>query len=123
MNQAKARSLSVDEIVALYVENGQAQYDAIENEQTSRFNRLFKQMLALESELKSRGRDQRTALLPLLGRGNLQVRLNAAKATLTVAPAAARRELEAIRETGRHPQGPDAAGCLRSLNEGVFKPT
>lgn len=73
---------------------------------------------AVEAELKRREGDQRRALLPLLKHRNLQVRLNAATDTLRVAPEAARRALETIRDTHWMPYAADAAGRLRGLDEG-----
>ena len=52
----------------------------------------------------------------------MQVRLNAAKSTLAVAPEAARQELRAIADSREYPQA-DAGMCLGNLDEGIFKPT
>ena len=62
----------------------------------AKFNRLFWQMEAVEGQLKARIGDQRRALLRLYDHPNAQVRLTAAKATLAVAPEAARRLLRTI---------------------------
>jgi hypothetical protein len=115
--------LTLSELVARFVEIGVAQGSALSGFNTGRFNRLFEQMLAVEQELRRRSPDQRTALVGLLDHSNLQVRLNAAKARLTVAPTQARAALESIRKTGWMPQAADAAGCLRNLETGFFKPT
>jgi hypothetical protein len=63
------------------------------------------------------------ALDSLFEHPNMQVRLNAAKATLAVAPKAARQALEAIAASRHHPQAGDAGMSLWNLDEGVFKPT
>jgi hypothetical protein len=62
------------------------------------------------------------ALLALYGHQSMQVRLNAAKSTLAVAPEAARQELRAIADSREYPQAGDAGMCLRNLDEGIFKP-
>ena len=80
-------------------------------------------MVAVEEELKRRDGDQRRTLLPLLQHRNLQVRLNAAKATLAVEWKAARRALEVIQATQWMPQAMDAGMCLSNLDKGIFKPT
>jgi hypothetical protein len=98
------------------------QCEAIEYDEISRFNRLFVLRHAVEAELKRREGDQRRALLPLLQHRNLQVRLNAATDTLAVAPEAARRALETIRDTHWMPYAADAASRLRGVDEGRFKP-
>ena len=105
-----------------YVEIGTAEHEAIERGETRRFNRLFRRELAIEAGLKRRPGDGRRDLMALYRHSNLQVRLNAAKATLAIAPAAAREVLEGIRATGRQPQAGDAGMCLWTLEEGIFKP-
>ena len=79
-------------------------------------------MVAVEEELKSRDGDQRRLLMQFYDHPNLQVRLNAAKATLPVAPAEARHQLEAIRSSKIYPQAADAGVAIRMLDRSVFKP-
>jgi len=69
-----------------------------------KFNRLYRQMDATEKELRRRGREARLALLRLYDHPNMQVRLNAAKRTLGIAPDAARRVLQAISDSKWQPQ-------------------
>ena len=88
-----------------------------------KFNRLVDDIIAVEAELKSRPGDQRTALLTLYDHANMQVRLNAAHATLAVAPEAARGLLVAIRDSRWMPQALHAGMSLWNLEEGVFRPT
>ncbi|MBZ0229510.1 MAG: DUF2019 domain-containing protein [Bauldia sp.] len=113
---------STEQLVNDFVEIGLAQFDALLGLDVTRANRRYARKRALLDELRHRAGDQRHALLPLLKHKNLQVRLNAATATLALAPTAARQALEAIRASGYMPQAADAAGCLRSLDEGIFKP-
>ena len=86
-------------------------------------NRLFDKIEAIEQELKARPGDQRRALIPLYNHPNMQVRVKAAKATLAVAPEAARGTLEAISAANWPPQSLDAGMCLWALDRGIFKPT
>jgi len=53
---------------------------------------------------------------------NMQVRVKAAKATLAVAPAAAREQLEKIAASDWQPQAGEAGMSLWNLDRGVFKP-
>jgi hypothetical protein len=115
--------MTAAELVQRYTAISMEQYEAIENDEISRFNRLFVLRHAVEAELKRREGDQRRALISLLQHRNLQVRLNAATDTLRVAPEAARRALETIRDTHWMPYAADATGRLRGLDEGTFKPT
>jgi hypothetical protein len=84
--------------------------------------KLFTDMFAVTHELKRREPDAGLALTKLLDHPNFQVRLQAAKATLAVAPDAARKVIEAISESSRFPQAGDAGMCLEALADGIFKP-
>ncbi len=53
----------------------------------------------------------------------MQVRVNAAKATLAVAPQQARQMLQAIADSQWQPQAGDAGMCLWNLDRGVFVPS
>lgn len=115
--------LTVEQLVERFVSIGLAQDDALLKDETGRFNRLFGQMDAIKEELKSRPGDERRALLALYNHPNLQVRLKAVKATLAVAPQAARQALEAIANSHEFPQAGEAGMSLWNLDRGVFKPT
>jgi hypothetical protein len=52
----------------------------------------------------------------------MQVRLQAAKRTLTVAPQAARQVIESISESDWFPQAGEAGMTLSNLESGLFKP-
>jgi hypothetical protein len=61
-------------------------------------------------------------LLDLFSHPNMQVRLNAAERTLAVAPAAARHELERIRQSRAYPQAIDAGMAIHGLDDGSYQP-
>src|SRR5215218_10331893 len=69
-----------------------------------RVNRLYDQLKMIETELKARGEDQRTALLTLYTHPDAQVRLRAALAALAVAANHARAVLQEIIERNEYPQ-------------------
>ena len=123
MKNANLHSLTVEQLVTRFAEIGVAQDDALLRDQISRFNRFFDSKTLVLTELKSRPGDQRKVLLKLFDHPNLQVQLNAAKATLALEPAAARRKLEEISEMKWAPQALDAGMSLWNLDRGVFKPT
>jgi hypothetical protein len=77
----------------------------------------------LVNQLKSRPGDQRRVLLDLYDHPNRQVRLNAAKATLAIAPDAAKQALQTLTENKLYSQALDAGMCLWALEQGIFKPT
>jgi hypothetical protein len=89
----------VEQFAALSVE----QDETLRRDDIDGFNRLFDKLEVLERELQARPGDQRLALLHLYDHPNLQVRLNAATATLEVAPQAARRMLEIIQHSRKYP--------------------
>lgn len=120
--RVQLRSMTAEELVKRYVAISLEQYEASEEEQISRFNRLFGLCWAVADELKGREGDQRRALLPLLEHRNLQVRLNAATDTLAIAPDAARRALVTIRDTHWMPYAGIAESRLRGLDDGRFEP-
>jgi hypothetical protein len=126
--------MTVDQLVDRFAEIGIAQEKAIDdltvqlwesqgkNEDTSKVDRLFGDMKAIDDELRKRGRDARLALTRLFNNRNIQVRLSAAKLTLGVAPVEARRVIEQIGASKIYPQAGDAGMTLVNLDEGVFKP-
>ncbi|MBZ0139559.1 MAG: DUF2019 domain-containing protein [Pseudorhodoplanes sp.] len=123
MRPKPLKKLTSQQLAQRYVEIGLAQDEALLMDEYGKFNRLFKTMVAIENEPQSRDGDQRRILLGLLTHPNGQVRLNAAKATLAIAPAEARRTLELLARMSVGPQSGDAGMCLSNLDRGVFKPT
>ena len=115
--------LNIAELLARYVEIGLQQSEATLDGEVERFNLLFDEMIAVENELQMRDGDQRYRLVSLYEHANAQVRLNAIKATLAVAPQIARGALEALAESREYPQSMDAGMCIRALDDGTFKPT
>lgn len=119
----KLASASTPELVAYFAKVVVGQDDALLGGQRARFNRLFDEMMAVSNELKGREGDQRRALMDLYDYPNMQVRVQAAKLTLAVAPVEARQQLEAIAATHWFPQAGDAGMSLSNLDHGIFKPT
>jgi hypothetical protein len=126
MKHAKLQDLSVAELVERYTNLGIEQDKAELEGKTgniSEINRLFKQMQAIENELKGRSGDERRALLQLYEHPNLHVRLKAAKATLAVAPQSARQMIQTIADSRLYPAAGAAGMCLWALDEGIFVPS
>jgi hypothetical protein len=110
-------------LVQRFAEICVAQDEASDVGDLSKFRKLYKQESEINAELKSRGTDARLGLLRLYEHSNMQVRLEAAKATLAVAPDEARRMIEAIAGGHKMPQAGEAGMTLWNLDRGVFKPT
>jgi hypothetical protein len=122
MRQSNLSDLTLDHLVERFAEIGVAQSKALDADDTAKFNRLFDTLMEIERELKRRPEDQRKSLTTLYSYSNMQVRLNAAKATLAVAPQAARQVIEVIAASTWPPQCYDARMCLAALDDGIFKP-
>lgn len=122
MSGAHFKAMTVVQLVENFAEMGVKQNKALLWDELSEFTSLYWQIDAIREELKGRPGDQRRALLTLFDHPDLQVRLNAAKATLAVAPDQARTVLERIKERYRGPQAGDAGMCLLMLDRGEFVP-
>jgi Domain of unknown function (DUF2019) len=99
VRQINLKAMTVDELVDRFAEIGIAQDTAELMGEISKFNKLYRQMKDVDTELRARGEDARRALLRLYSHPNMQVRLQAAKKTLGVAPEAARQLIETISES------------------------
>lgn len=123
MNEQALETATVDELVERFVSLCIAQDRELSRGDVPALNRLFDRIEAVKAELKSRPGDQRHALIPLYNHANMQVRLSAAKATLAIAPQAARQTLEDIKASDWLDQSAEASGSLWALDQGIFKPT
>lgn len=112
----------VDELLAAYITLCLQQFAANEVEDSRRYNATYPAMTAIEAELERRPGDQRRALMGLFDHPNIQVRLQAARACRSVAPAAACELLEEIRASRRFPQAADAGMWLRGARRDAGKP-
>jgi enoyl reductase-like protein len=119
----KLQDMTVEQLVERFVAIALDQDKALFRREHAKFNRLFDQMEAVESELKARDGDQRRVLLNLYNHLNTQVRVKAVKATLAVAPEAALRRLKEIAESRQYPQAGEAGMSLFNLEQGIFKPS
>jgi len=122
MKEPQLHDLTVAELVKRFTAICVEQDKAVFEDEIATYNRLYKKMVAVRDELKARPEDQRRLLTTLFDHPNLQVRLQAAKSTLAVAPEAARQMLQAIESWGRQPYAGDAGMCLVSLDRGIFVP-
>ena len=122
MKRIPPSAMTVDDLVDLFARIVGAQDESLLVGEYAKFNKLFGRMMDVATELKNRDGDQRPALLQLFEHPNMQVRLQAAKLTLAVAPVEARAQLQAIADSQWFPQAGDAGMSLLNLDRGVFKP-
>lgn len=121
--ESRFRTASIPELVERFNAIALAQFDAKWTLQIPRYTRLYKQMVEIRNELKSREGDQRRALIPLLQSDNVQVRLMAANTLLAIAPDLARKALESVRDFGLMPQAAEASSMLEAVDTGRFVPS
>jgi Domain of unknown function (DUF2019) len=114
--------LTIEELVQNFLALTLAQYEARFPSQTSKYNRLYRQMNEIRDELKRREGDQRRALLPLINHENAQVRLMAASSLLTIVPDRAKKALQSVRDSGITPPSVNAGFLLDGLEDGSFVP-
>ena len=115
--------MSTAELAKIFAGFAIQQYDHILIGEIKQINRYYRQMKAIELELKSRAGDQRNVLMALYDNPNPNVRVKAAKATLTIAPAAARQVLETVAATCFGPEILEAGMSLTNLDRGIYSIT
>ena len=123
MNKLKLEKATVDQLVERFAAICLDQAQALLYSDIAKFNRLYESMVEVREELKRHPGDQRRALIALYDHQNAQVRLQAARASLAVEPAAARSVIETIANSKIGPQAGDAGMTISNLDRGVFKPT
>ena len=121
--ESQNKVASVQDLVASFLSITLAQYNAARVVETSKYNRLYRKMEEVVDKLRKEEGDQRRALLPLLDHPNVQVRMMAAHAVLTISPVLARKAFESVRDSGISPQAADASGTLRALDSGFYVPS
>jgi len=115
MTAIDLQSMSVPELLDRFADNGIKQDKALLYDEGRKFNKLFRDMDAINKELLRRGDQAQLELLKLYGHSNMQVRVQAAKFTMVTAPAKAKVELEAIKSSRHFPQAGDAGMALREF--------
>ena len=123
MKDVSLRDLAVTDLVERFAALAIAQFQAEFQSDIAKQNKLIEQGWAVADELKSRAGDQRSALIRLYDHPNVQVRLNAARLTLAIAPVAAREVVQSIADSKQYPQAGDAGMCLWALDKGIFTPS
>ncbi len=118
----KLQKLSTDQLVALFIDVSLEMKRADDWLENAAYNRAYDKLDKVMAELQVRSGDERHALLPLLTHPDIQVRLNAAVATLTLS-AAATEAMQGIASLGYCSQAFSAKRMLRAIEEGTWTPT
>ncbi|WP_029004630.1 DUF2019 domain-containing protein [Azorhizobium doebereinerae] len=116
------KRMSTEELFDFFIDRSLEMKRADDWMENGAYNRAHKIVRDIREELKQRPGDQRHALLPLLAHRNIQVRLNAAIATLALSPAA-EEALKGIAPLGYCAQAIDAANLLKAMAAGRYKPS
>ncbi len=98
MKRVSIQKLSVSQLLDQFAASALRQYKAELESNIAKQNKCVEEQMAIAAELKVRSGDQRSALLKLYDHPNVQVRLNAARLSLAVAPTTARGVIQAIIE-------------------------
>jgi hypothetical protein len=123
MNSKTLAEIPTERLVERFAKFGLDQVKAELFGEIGKYNRLYREMASIASELKSRSGDQRRALMSLYSHPNIHVRLAAAKKTLAVAPNEARQVIEGIAVSHDYPYAGEAGITLEFLDDGTFKPS
>ncbi len=117
------QGMTVNDLVQRFTEITIEQGLATKRYNIKRYTKLYNDMMEVANELRSRSGDQRRALMALYEHPAPKVRLMAAHMTLALAYPAARAVIQNIVDKKEWPFAGDAAGTLRNLDSGFYKPT
>ena len=92
---------SVDDLRERYAELSIRQGAAADLSNMSIVNRLGDEIHKIGNELKSRPGDRGRALMKLFDHPNFNVRLNAGRSLMSVFPEEARRQIQAVADSGK----------------------
>jgi Mg-chelatase subunit ChlI len=123
MSKARLVRMSNAELVELFRGYAIMQQRVLLNSNTSKYNKLYDKMAAIDAELRSRGIEARRSLLTLLSDENFRVRYAAAMKSLGVERDRAIAVLREIAASHMMPEAGDAGMALFHLERGIFKPT
>lgn len=114
--------MSVDELIELYCQLGAQQDLAERRGEIAKFNRLADRVVEIDNELGRRPGDQRTVLLRLFDHQIMQVRLNAARGAMKIAPLEAREQMEVIAKSKWYSQALQAGTYLDVIDGKYDRP-
>ncbi|MDR3518022.1 MAG: DUF2019 domain-containing protein [Azospirillaceae bacterium] len=119
MKRRDLTTWTLDELVGRFEEICIAQDQAIFDDKTAKFNRLYAKMDEVSEELCRRGPEARRALMRLYGHSNMQLRVQAAKSSYGAAPVEARACLQRVVDSRFMPQALHAGMSIAALDDGT----
>jgi hypothetical protein len=119
---ADLNALADDELIRRFSTAAKEMAAAVLDSDTNQANLKFQIMWDIDFALRSRGRDARLKLLPLLDEKDRFVRYYAAKKLLGLLPDRARSIIEWNAKYGFDAIAGDANGLLRAFDSGQYHP-
>lgn len=123
MIASRLRTLTDEELVAEFENWARVHGHNVVDGEVRDTKLSYRQLNAIDEELRARGPTARLGLIRLLDHPELAVRYYAASWSLAVEPGRARTVIEAVRNLGPISLAGDAGMTLRMLDDGTFKPT
>jgi hypothetical protein len=114
--------LPTDTLIDRFSEIAKERGTAVLDLDSRRANIYFDQMLAIDNELRARGREARLRLAPLLRDPDRFIRFYAAEKLLGLVPSESRAVMEWNARYEADSIAANARGFLRALNAGTYKP-
>jgi hypothetical protein len=112
---------SNEQLIARFVGDGEAQYQALIRLDNLAYDKMIRDMMYITSELKWRVPDARPALLPLLSHPNVSVRLAAARICMRFAVAQALPVVRDIEANYSEEIGMEASDILSNYESGEYE--
>ncbi|MEW6768493.1 MAG: DUF2019 domain-containing protein [Pseudomonadota bacterium] len=116
MTSVDLSTLSIDQLLARFVELCLDDEQAHDLAKVSVSNRLVYEISDVKKELQKRPGDQRSALIALFKHPNLYVRYHVATNLMSVMPEEARRQMQAIADSKQYPIAGSAGTYLLMLD-------
>ena len=121
MNLPDLSGLSGEQLVARFVADGEAQYQALIRFDHDGYDKMIEDIMYITSELKWRVPDARPALLPLLTHPNVSVRLAAARVCMRFDAAKALPVVKEIEANNVEVIGMEAWEILSNYERGEYQ--
>ncbi|GGF45852.1 hypothetical protein GCM10011611_60370 [Aliidongia dinghuensis] len=119
----KLDTLTVDELISLFVSFSEQQYPLTLNDEGGKAKQIIKKRNEIDKELRRRGIAARLELTKLFTHPNTQVRINAATTSLGVAREPALGVLRQIIKEDFGPFRLDARMTIALIEDGTVNPT
>jgi len=122
MRSLNLTQLSTDTLISRFSDIAKERGAAVLDLNSRRANIFYDQMLAIDNELRARGREVRLRLVPLLRDPDRFVRFYAAEKLLGLVPSESRAVMEWNAKYQADSIAANARGFLRALDAGTYKP-